>query len=226
MTWVFRTVNVWKTYSIGNVKTHALRGISLRIKRGSYIAIIGPSGSGKSTLMHILGCLDTPTKGKVYVDGMDVSKLSDGKLAEIRRRKIGFVFQAYNLINTLNALENVMLPMRLDGVAKRIASKRAKELLERFGLGKRLYNKPNQLSGGEQQRVAIARALINNPSAVLADEPTGNLDSKTGKGVMDLLESLNKEMGKTLVIVTHDPTIASRANKRVYIRDGKIEKED
>ncbi len=214
--------DVWKIYYMKDVETDALRGINIKIEAGEYAAIVGPSGSGKSTLMHILGCLDTPTKGKVLVDGKDVSEMNDDQLALIRRQKIGFVFQAYNLIGSLNAVENVALPMRFSGVGKAEAFRKAKELLARVGLEKRMHHKPTQMSGGEQQRVAIARALINEPDIILADEPTGNLDTKTGKEIFELVESLHTKTKKTLIIVTHDLNLASRAHQEIRIKDGQI----
>jgi putative ABC transport system ATP-binding protein len=214
--------DVWKVYCMRDVETNALRGVSLKIEAGSYAAIVGPSGSGKSTLMHILGCLDTPTRGKVLIDGRDVSEMNDDQLALIRRQKIGFVFQAYNLITSLNAVENVALPMRFSGYSKGDALKKAKDLLTRVGLEKRMHHKPNQMSGGEQQRVAVARALINEPDIILADEPTGNLDTKTGKEIFELVEGLHTKTKKTLIIVTHDLNLASRAHQEIRIKDGQI----
>ena len=200
----------------------ALRGVSLRIKDGEYVAIMGPSGSGKSTLLHIMGLLDTPTRGRVLLDGRDVSKLSEGERAVIRRRKIGFVFQAFNLIPHLTVLENVELPLMLDGVPRGERRKKAEEILKSVGLGDRLHHYPSQLSGGQKQRVAIARALINNPSIILADEPTGNLDSKTGEVILDLFDDLHGQ-GHTLVVVTHDEEVAERADRVIKIRDGVVE---
>lgn len=214
--------DVWKIYGEGDAATYALRGVSLDIEPGEFMAIVGPSGSGKSTLMHIIGLLDTPTRGNVFVKGRDVSTLSDDERAILRRKTIGFVFQQYNLSPSLNALENVELPMIFAGVPKKERRKRAKELLELVGLGHRLYHYPNQLSGGQQQRVAIARALANDPEVILGDEPTGNLDTKTGEKILKIFKDL-KRMGKTIVIVTHDPDIAEEAEKIVKIRDGKIE---
>ncbi len=219
---MFELRNVWKIYEMKGVETHALRGIDLEIKKGEYVAILGPSGSGKSTLMHIMGCLDTPTKGRVFVEGKEVSKLNDDELARIRREKIGFVFQAYNLIPSLTALENVALPMRFAGRGRNESLRKAKELLKKVGLGKRINHKPNELSGGEQQRVAIARALANDPDAILADEPTGNLDSKSGREIFELLETLHRKMGKTIVVVTHDINLARRAHREIRIKDGRI----
>jgi len=215
--------NVEKIYNEGKEnEVRALKGVSLKIHEKDFIAIIGPSGSGKSTLLHMLGCLDKPTKGKVLIDGKDVSKMNDEDLARIRREKIGFVFQTFNLIPTLTALENVELPMKLNGKKASEARERAKELLKIVGLEKRLDHLPSQLSGGEQQRVAIARALANEPEIILADEPTGNLDSKTGFEIVKLMKKLNRE-GYTFVIVTHDLRIADFANKKIRIKDGKLE---
>ncbi len=216
--------NVWKIYNPGSsAEVKALRGIDLSVKEGSFISIMGSSGSGKSTLLHIIGCLDKPTKGKVYVDGKDVTQLNDKQLAMIRRYTIGFVFQFFNLIPSLTALENVMLPMIFAGVKKSERVRRAKHLLKELGLAHRINHKPNQLSGGERQRVAIARALANDPKIILADEPTGNLDSRSGKSVMEIFQRLNKEKGKTIVLITHDPEVAKYADKIVKIKDGKIE---
>ena len=215
--------NVEKIYNEGKEnEVRALRGVSLKVHEKDFIAIIGPSGSGKSTLLHMLGCLDKPTKGKVLIDGKDVSKMNDEDLARIRREKIGFVFQTFNLIPTLTALENVELPMKLNGKKASEARERARELLKIVGLEKRLDHLPSQLSGGEQQRVAIARALANEPEIILADEPTGNLDSKTGFEIVKLMKKLNRE-GYTFVIVTHDLRIADFANKKIRIKDGKLE---
>jgi len=219
---LFELKNVWKTYGHGDSITHALQGIDLNIYGGDYVALFGPSGSGKSTLMHVMGCLDTPTKGRVLFEGDDVSKLSDDELALVRRNKIGFVFQAYNLIPGLTALENVSLPMRLAGKYVEEAEANAKKLLEMVGLEDRIDHNPNELSGGQQQRVAIARALVNNPDVIMADEPTGNLDTKTGDEIVDMLHDLQKNHGKTIIVVTHDPGIAKKVNRQILIKDGKI----
>ena len=214
--------DVWKVYGKGDAKTYALRGASLDIEKGDFVAIIGPSGSGKSTLMHILGILDTPTRGEVIIKGEEVSGLSEDERAILRRNTIGFVFQQYNLSPSLTAMENVELPMIFAGVPREERRRRAKNLLELVGLGNRLHHYPNQLSGGQQQRVAVARALANDPEIILGDEPTGNLDTKTGEKILDLLKNLNR-MGKTVIIVTHDPEIAKKVKKIVKIRDGVIE---
>ena len=221
---LIKLIKVWKSYKIGEMTVDALRGADLIINKGDLVAIMGPSGSGKSTLINMVGCLDIPTKGKVFLEGQDISKLSESKLAQIRGQKIGFIFQQFNLIPNLTAKENVMLPMLFQGKDFETRLKRANELLELVGLTDRASHKPNELSGGEQQRVAIARALINNPDVVLADEPTGNLDSKTGKHVMELLLKLHKHEKKTIIIVTHDKNLAKYAKRIVRILDGKVYK--
>ena len=218
---IIKLENVWKVYKMGEVDVNALRGLSLDIKHGEFVAIQGPSGSGKSTAMNMVGCLDTPTKGIIFLEGENISHMSESKLAQMRGRKIGFIFQTFNLINTLNALENVMLPMVFQNIGYEKRLKRAKELLEMVGLGDRINHRPNELSGGQQQRVAIARALANNPDIILADEPTGNLDSKTGSNVIDFLRKLHKEEGKTVVMVTHDESLARKAQRIIKIKDGK-----
>ena len=222
---VIVTKDLSKTYGKGDLQVHALRKTNISIKRGDYIAIIGPSGSGKSTLMNLLGCLDTPSTGKVLIDDTDVTVLSETKLAKIRREKIGFIFQKYNLIPTLNAVENVALGMGFAGVDIQTRQKRAKELLTLVGLSHRLKHKPSELSGGEQQRVAIARALANNPSIILADEPTGNVDTLSGNKIMNILEEINNK-GETIIIVTHDPAIAERAHRKLRILDGVVIEEN
>ena len=219
---IFELKDVWKTYFMKGVETNALRGVNLEVKKGEYSAIIGPSGSGKSTLMHVMGCLDTPTKGKVLVEGKEVSKMNDDELAKIRREKIGFIFQAYNLIPGLTAVENVALPMRFSGHGRNESQKKARELLKKVGLENRITHKPSELSGGEQQRVAIARSLVNDPDVILADEPTGNLDTKSGREIFELLESLHKKTGKTVIVVTHDINLAKRAHREIKIMDGMI----
>jgi putative ABC transport system ATP-binding protein len=217
--------NLEKEYDLGLVKLHVLKGINLKIKKSEIVAIMGPSGSGKSTMLHMLGCLDRPTKGKVIIDGVDVSKLSENELAKIRREKIGFIFQFFYLIPSLTALKNVELPMTFLGNIKD-KEKKAKELLKMVGLEERMYHRPNQISGGESQRVAIARALANDPQIILADEPTGNLDSKSGKEIMEILTKLNKERDVTLILVTHDPLIARHAERIINLKDGMIVKGD
>jgi len=216
--------NVVKEYILGKTIVKALRGVSLEIKKGEFVIIMGPSGSGKSTLLHIMGALDKPTSGKVFINGKDISLFDDWNLAMLRRKNIGFVFQTFNLVPTLNALENVMLPLEpihMDEIEK---IKRAKELLKLVGLEHRMLHKPAELSGGERQRVAIARALVNDPEIILADEPTGNLDTKTGLQIINAMRELNKKENKTIVIVTHDPTLLKYATKKVYIRDGTVER--
>jgi putative ABC transport system ATP-binding protein len=214
--------DVEKEYDLGAIKLHVLKEIKLKVKKSDIVAIMGPSGSGKSTMLHMLGCLDRPTRGKVIIDGVDVSRLNDDELAKIRREKIGFIFQFFYLIPSLTALKNVELPMTFIKSSAKDREKRAKELLKMVGLEDRMYHRPSQLSGGESQRVAIARALANNPQIILADEPTGNLDSKSGKEIMDILVKLNKERGVTLIIVTHDSSIARHAEKVINLKDGKI----
>ncbi len=206
---------------MGEVEVQALRDVNLEIQDGEFIAIAGPSGSGKSTLLNMIGCLDKPTSGAVFIDDIDTGKLSENKLAEIRREKIGFIFQQFNLIHTLNALENVALPMFFAGVGRETRLKRAEELLAKVGLGDRVDHKPSELSGGEQQRMAIARALSNDPEIIIGDEPTGNVDTEAGNAIMDLLEGLNRE-GRTIIVVTHDAEIAARAGRTKRMRDGKV----
>ena len=214
---------VYKVYLLGKIKVVALRNINLKIMPGEFVAIMGASGSGKTTLLNIIGGIDRPTYGDVLVDGVNTIYLSEDELASLRAKKIGFVFQFFNLIPVLNALENVMLPMSLNGgLSKAEMRARAKMLLELVGLGDRLYHKPTELSGGQSQRVAIARALANNPAIVLADEPTGNLDSKSGRDIMNLMKKLNKERGQTFIVVTHDPEVASYADRIIRVRDGRI----
>ncbi|MFH1586742.1 MAG: ABC transporter ATP-binding protein [Candidatus Diapherotrites archaeon] len=217
--------NITKEYKMGEVIVSALAGISIKIEEGDFVVIVGPSGSGKSTLMHILGALDHPTSGKIFVDGEDISKMDDWELAMLRRKKIGFIFQNFNLIPTLNALENVVIPTEPLSGDKSDYDKRGIELLKMLGLGDRLLHKPSELSGGQRQRVSIARSLINNPEVIFADEPTGNLDTATGKHIVEIMRKLNREEKKTFVIVTHDQSLLDFANKQVFIRDGKIEKQ-
>jgi putative ABC transport system ATP-binding protein len=216
--------DVWKIYKMGEVDVPALRGVNLKINRGEFVAIIGPSGSGKSTMMNLVGCLDIPTKGKVYLDNENIANFRESRLANIRGKKIGFVFQQFNLIPTLTAIENVMLPLSFQDVDDHKAGKRASQLLTMIGLKDRINHLPKQLSGGEMQRVSIARALAVDPEVILADEPTGNLDSKTGRFIMDFLRKIHKEDEKTIIMVTHDLNLAKNAEKRVYIKDGQVEK--
>jgi len=218
--------NVWKIYKLGTVEVAALRGLSIEIKRGEHLAMMGPSGSGKSTFLHLAGALDRPTRGRVLIEGRDPSKLNDDELSKLRNRYIGFVFQTFNLIPRLTALENVMLPLVVRGVNGSERRKRAIEALEQVGLGDRINHRPTELSGGEQQRVAIARAIVTRPRIVLADEPTGNLDSASAKEIVKVLSRLNRELGITLVVVTHDPEVASAAERMVKIRDGVIHEEN
>ena len=212
--------SVTKTYDAGENEVHALRGIDVAIAKGEFVAVTGPSGSGKSTLMHILGCLDSPTKGKYWLDGDDVATLSSRALAKIRNQKIGFVFQTFNLLPRATILKNVELPLLYAGISREQRRERAMAALERLGLGNRSKHRPNELSGGQRQRVAIARALVNNPSLVLADEPTGNLDQKTGSEIIDIFQDLAGE--ETIVLVTHDPVIAERTGRRIRIVDGLV----
>ncbi len=220
--WVVDARKITKVFQMGDVQVHALRGLSTQIAEGEVVAIMGPSGSGKSTLMNIIGCLDRPTSGEYYLDGERVAEMTDDQLANIRNRKVGFVFQSFNLLPRATALTNVELPLRYAQNGKN-RRKRAIEALESVGLADRMFHRPNELSGGQQQRVAIARALVNNPAIVMADEPTGNLDTTSGDDIMDLLLKLNKEQGTTLIIVTHDPEIAERALRIIHIRDGMVE---
>ena len=219
--WVIEAEGITKVYRMGDIEVHALRGVDVRIARGEIISIMGPSGSGKTTLMNILGCLDRPTSGSYCLDGSQVAELSDDQLAEIRNRKVGFVFQSFNLLGRQTALTNVELPMRYAGVGNG-RRKRAMEALEAVGLGDRVKHRPNELSGGQQQRVAIARALVNNPAMIMADEPTGNLDSKSGVEIVQILLELNKNSGTTLIFVTHDAEIAAHTNRVISLLDGLI----
>jgi len=219
---VIKIEDVWKTYLLGKVKLTVLKGISLSIKEGSFVAIMGPSGSGKSTLLHMIGALDTPTKGRVYLNGEDISILSEDELAQIRGREIGFVFQQFNLLHNLTALENVALPMVFQKVPEKERVIRAKKLLSSLGLEKRFNHRPNELSGGERQRIAIARSLANNSKIIVADEPTGNLDSTTGEKIMNVFIDLHKNQKRTVIVVTHDPNIAKYTDHIINIKDGEI----
>jgi putative ABC transport system ATP-binding protein len=221
---LIETDNLWKTYIMGTEEIHALRGVSIGIERGEYVAIMGPSGSGKSTLMNLIGCLDTPSQGTYTLNGKAVGSMNDDELARIRNEEIGFVFQTFNLLPRATALHNVELPLIYAGVHSKTRMERAKTALDKVELGDRMTHRPNQLSGGQRQRVAIARALVNNPSILLADEPTGNLDSKTGIEIMSLFARLH-EAGNTIVLVTHEPDVAVHAHRAIHIRDGQVEKD-
>jgi len=223
---VIRLVHVTKVYKMGTEEVRALDGVTLEVYPGEILVVMGPSGSGKSTLLHIMGCLDRPTSGHVYIDGRDVSKLNDRQLAQVRNTMLGFVFQQFNLLPRLTALENVELPMVYAGVPRKKRLERAKELLTRFELTDRMKHRPTQLSGGQQQRVAMARALANNPKVILADEPTGNLDTVSGEIVIENLVRLNREEGMTVVVVTHDPEVAKIGHRVVHMRDGHVIKEE
>src|SRR6266481_4751002 len=222
---VIRTYDLWKTYIMGDQEIHAVSGVDIEIKRGEYVAIMGPSGSGKSTLMNLIGCLDTPTKGQYYINGRLVSELTDDELARIRNKEIGFVFQTFNLLPRATSLHNVELPLIYSGMPSDQRLERAKLAMRQVDLEARMYHKPNELSGGQRQRVAVARALVNNPSILLADEPTGNLDSATGNEIMALFERLYQQ-GNTIVLVTHEHDIALHAHRVIHIRDGKVEKDE
>jgi putative ABC transport system ATP-binding protein len=219
---LIETVDLWKTYVMGSEEIHALRGVSIQIERGEYVAIMGPSGSGKSTLMNLIGCLDTPSKGSYLLNGKQVSQMNDNELARIRNEEIGFVFQTFNLLPRATALRNVELPLVYAGVQAKDRDARARGALDKVELSSRVNHRPNELSGGQRQRVAIARALVNNPSILLADEPTGNLDSKTGLEIMGLFERLHKS-GNTIVLVTHEAEVAAYAYRAIHIRDGQVE---
>jgi putative ABC transport system ATP-binding protein len=221
---LIETQDLWKTYEMGSEKVHALQGVSIAIERGEYVAIMGPSGSGKSTLMNLIGCLDTPSQGSYLLNDKQVSQMNDDELARIRNEEIGFVFQTFNLLPRATALHNVELPLIYAGVPSKVRSQRATEALSKVELADRMMHRPNQLSGGQRQRVAIARALVNNPSILLADEPTGNLDTKTGVEIMALFERLH-ENGNTIIIVTHEAEVAVHAHRVIHIRDGQVEKD-
>jgi putative ABC transport system ATP-binding protein len=220
---VIEVNNLQKTYRMGEVIVHALRGVSMQVARGEMVAIMGPSGSGKSTLMNMLGCLDTPTTGEYYLDGTKVSSLNDRALTHIRRHKIGFVFQTYNLLPRTSALANVELPLIYSGIPRRERRERAKHALELVGLADRMHHQPNELSGGQQQRVGIARSLASEPAIVLADEPTGNLDTYSGEEVMAIFQQLNQDRGMTIILVTHEPDISQHAQRIIWLRDGLVE---
>lgn len=222
---MIRTNDLWKTYVMGDEEIHALRGVTFEIRRGEYVAIIGPSGSGKSTLMNMIGCLDTPSKGEYWLNGKQVSQMDDDELAYIRNKEIGFVFQTFNLLPRATALHNVELPLIYNGTPSGKRIEMAKKALESVELGHRMTHKPNELSGGQRQRVAIARALVNNPSIILADEPTGNLDSKTSEEIMQVLERLH-DQGNTIILVTHEPDVAAHAHRVLTILDGQIYKDE
>ncbi len=222
MDWVIEARDLTKIYKMGEIEVQALRGVSFNIKRGEALSIMGPSGSGKSTMMNTLGCLDKPTSGEYILDGESVGEMNDDQLASVRNRKVGFVFQSFNLLSRLTALGNVELPLRYAGLTEG-RRERAQAALEAVGLKDRMTHRPYELSGGQQQRVAVARALVNNPAMIMADEPTGNLDSKVGKEIVDLLLSLNQERGTTLIIVTHDPYIAEQTQRVIRLRDGEID---
>jgi putative ABC transport system ATP-binding protein len=222
---VIRTEELWKTYEMGAEQVHALRGVDLEIKKGEYVAIMGPSGSGKSTLMNLIGCLDTPSRGRYWLAGRLVSELDDDELAHIRNKEIGFVFQTFNLLPRATALHNVELPLIYNGTPAEQRAERARRALEIVGLSDRMMHRPNELSGGQRQRVAVARALVNSPSILLADEPTGNLDSQTGEEIMALFDDLHRQ-GNTIILVTHERDIAAHAHRIIHIRDGKIESDE
>ena len=222
---VIRTYDLWKTYIMGDQEIHAVAGVDIEIARGEYVALMGPSGSGKSTLMNLIGCLDTPSKGLYYINGRLVSDMDDDELARIRNKEIGFVFQTFNLLPRASALHNVELPLIYAGIPADVREERAQQSLRHVDLEQRMYHKPSELSGGQRQRVAIARALVNDPSILLADEPTGNLDSATGNEIMALFDRLHQQ-GNTIVLVTHEHDIAMHAHRVIHLRDGKVEKDE
>lgn len=219
---IIEVLDVWKTYQMGTTRVNALQGLTLSVEQGEFVSIMGPSGSGKSTAMNMIGCLDTPTTGRIELEGHDISKFHESDLAQIRGRKIGFIFQKFNLLSNLTALENVELPMTFQGITAEQRSKKATKLLESVGLKERINHHPMELSGGEQQRVAIARALANDPDVILADEPTGNLDSKTGDYIMSMLDKLHKQSKRTVILVTHDAHLARHAERICFLKDGRI----
>ncbi|MEM3590118.1 MAG: ABC transporter ATP-binding protein [Candidatus Bathyarchaeia archaeon] len=221
-----KVVDLTKVYKTGLVEVPALRGVNLEVRRGEFVCIVGPSGCGKSTLLNLLGALDKPSGGKIYIDGVDISRMNDGELAKFRNEKIGFVFQAYNLVSRAKVLQNVELPSVVKGLPRSERARKARDLLEAMGIGSKLQQKPTALSGGEQQRVAIARALMNDPTFVLADEPTGNLDSKTGREVWEMLRKANRERNATIIVVTHNLELARESDRIIYLRDGLVEREE
>lgn len=222
---IIKTTSLSKIYKMGMEQVAALRSVDMAISKNEFVALMGPSGSGKSTLMNLIGCLDSPSSGEYYLNGINVSQMSDGELAEVRNKQIGFVFQTFNLLPRMSALENVAMPLVYAGVSQQKRENRAKQVLEQVGLGDRMYHKPNELSGGQRQRVAIARALVNDPAIILADEPTGNLDSKTSLEIMKMLEDLHLA-GNTIILVTHEPDIADHAKRIIRLRDGVIESDN
>ncbi len=223
---IVETRNLTKIYKMGAAEVRALQGIDLVVEQGEFVSVMGRSGSGKSTLLHLVGCLDRPTEGIIHLDGLEVTSLPKRRLPRIRREKVGFVFQQFNLLSSLTALENVMLPLRYTNISKREGRRRAQALLEEVGLGERVTHRPTEMSGGEQQRVAVARALINNPAIVLADEPTGELDTHTAGEIIGLLHELNERDGQTFIVVTHDPLVAEATDRTVYLQDGMIVREE
>ncbi len=223
MSSIIKVEDAWKTYKLDSVEVHAVQGINIEIKKGEFVSLIGRSGSGKSTTLNLIGCLDLPSKGAIYLDNHNIAHLKEDELAKIRGKKIGFIFQTFNLIPSLNIVENVSMPMIFqNNLSEEQRERKAKQLLELVGLGHRLQHKPSELSGGERQRVAIARSLANDPEVILADEPTGNLDTKTGEQILKLLSDLHKQQGKTLIIVTHDSYIAKQADRIIRLQDGKV----